>query len=292
MRRMRSSITAIAVAIAVTLVAARAVAAAQTATNRSDHVRGRGPPRDRAKSRCGPGRAGHPAGRDAAAAGPRRVPSDADRHGDDDGPRLGARVRRQRHAAANTGFLRMRRSSYPVLAAARWAQRAQAEDQIRVARLGHRRNPPPGGPRDGAGVPRGDRGAAAGGGQSTRPATTPRRTSSMRARFSRKAPAAGSTNCAPSQELAVDEVLLEAALLALRRAQEALGVLVAADAPVDAAAEPAFEIAALPTDSELAGRTHGHQAVRGAHRRRAARLSATAGAIGCRRRRSASSLSW
>ena len=54
----------------------------------------------------------------------------------------------------------------------------------------------------------------------------------------------------------MDEVLLEASLLALRRAQEALGVLLAADAPVDAAAEPAFEIAALPADqSWLAGRT-------------------------------------
>ena len=54
----------------------------------------------------------------------------------------------------------------------------------------------------------------------------------------------------------MDEVLLEASRLALRRAQEALGVLLAADAPVDAAAEPAFEIAAPPTDqSWLTGRT-------------------------------------
>jgi outer membrane protein TolC len=59
-----------------------------------------------------------------------------------------------------------------------------------------------------------------------------------------------------AQELATDEVLLEAATFALRRGQEALGVLLAADGPIDAAAEPAFEIAAPPADqSWLAGRT-------------------------------------
>jgi outer membrane protein TolC len=59
-----------------------------------------------------------------------------------------------------------------------------------------------------------------------------------------------------SQELETDEVFLESARLALRRAQEALGVLVAEDAPVDAAAEPAFEVVAPPTDgSWLRART-------------------------------------
>lgn len=43
------------------------------------------------------------------------------------------------------------------------------------------------------------------------------------------------------QELSSDEALVEDARLAIRRAQEAPGVLVAADGPVDAAAEPAFE---------------------------------------------------
>ena len=45
------------------------------------------------------------------------------------------------------------------------------------------------------------------------------------------------------QELSSDEARVEEAQLAVRRAQEALGVLVAADGPVDAAAEPAFEAA-------------------------------------------------
>jgi|HubBroStandDraft_3_1064219.scaffolds.fasta_scaffold71070_1 outer membrane protein TolC len=43
------------------------------------------------------------------------------------------------------------------------------------------------------------------------------------------------------QDSANDEVLVEQATLALHRAQEALGVLVAGDAPVDAVDEPAFE---------------------------------------------------
>ncbi len=46
------------------------------------------------------------------------------------------------------------------------------------------------------------------------------------------------------QELSSDEALVEEARLAVRRAREALGVLVAADGPVDAAADPAFEVPA------------------------------------------------
>jgi outer membrane protein TolC len=43
------------------------------------------------------------------------------------------------------------------------------------------------------------------------------------------------------QELSADEAILEEARLGVRRAQEALGVLVAANGPIDAASEPAFE---------------------------------------------------
>jgi len=53
-----------------------------------------------------------------------------------------------------------------------------------------------------------------------------------------------------AQEVATDDVLLEAARLAERRAQEALGVLVVADGPVDAAAEPAFEVLPMPSTDE------------------------------------------
>ncbi|HEX7085190.1 MAG TPA: TolC family protein [Vicinamibacterales bacterium] len=44
------------------------------------------------------------------------------------------------------------------------------------------------------------------------------------------------------QTLSTDEALLEEAQLALYRTQEALGVLIAADGPVDVAGEPAFDI--------------------------------------------------
>ena len=46
------------------------------------------------------------------------------------------------------------------------------------------------------------------------------------------------------QTLSSDEALLEQATLALYRTQEALGVLLAMDGPVEAAAEPAFEVPA------------------------------------------------
>jgi outer membrane protein TolC len=44
------------------------------------------------------------------------------------------------------------------------------------------------------------------------------------------------------QEVSADEARVEAAAFAVRRAQEALGVLIASEAPVDAAADPAFEV--------------------------------------------------
>ena len=44
------------------------------------------------------------------------------------------------------------------------------------------------------------------------------------------------------QEVSASEACVEDARLAIRRAQEALGVLMAVDAPVDAAMEPAFEV--------------------------------------------------
>ncbi len=55
------------------------------------------------------------------------------------------------------------------------------------------------------------------------------------------------------QELSSDEARVEDARLAVRRAQEALGVLVAADGPVDAAGEPLFETP--PEDGAIAART-------------------------------------
>jgi outer membrane protein TolC len=45
-----------------------------------------------------------------------------------------------------------------------------------------------------------------------------------------------------AQEVSTDEARLETAQLAVRRAQEALGVLVVAEGPIDASAEPVFDV--------------------------------------------------
>jgi outer membrane protein TolC len=64
------------------------------------------------------------------------------------------------------------------------------------------------------------------------------------------------------QELSSDEARVEAAELLVRRAQEALGVLVASDGPVDAAEDPMFNVppdltdpAATVTPQQIASRT-------------------------------------
>jgi outer membrane protein TolC len=60
------------------------------------------------------------------------------------------------------------------------------------------------------------------------------------------------------QELSIDEGLVESARLALYRAQEALGVLIVADGPVDAFDEPAFDV---PVDAGAGlGRPRAEQA--------------------------------
>jgi outer membrane protein TolC len=137
--------------------------------------------------------------------------------------------------------------SYPVLAAAGWAQRAQAEDQIRVARLG---------------VADTRRLVALAAAQAYLGVIAEQRTVEVSERAREVAAAqveyartlleggAGSqlNHLRAAQELATDEVLLEVARLGLRRAQEALGVLVVSDGPVDAVAEPALEVVTAPAD--------------------------------------------
>jgi outer membrane protein TolC len=144
--------------------------------------------------------------------------------------------------------------SYPVLAASRWAQRAQTEDQIRVARLG---------------VAEARRQVALATAQAYLMVIALQRQVEVNLRARENAIAhvdyaralleggAGSrlNQLRASQELESDEVFLENSRLALRRAQESLGILMAADAPVDAAAEPALEVPPVPADDQwLAGR--------------------------------------
>ena len=138
--------------------------------------------------------------------------------------------------------------SYPVLAASRWAESAQAQDQVRVARLS---------------VTETRRQVALATAQAYLEVIAQQRQVEVNMRARENATAhvdyararlqggLGSrlNELRASQELATDEVFLETSRLALRRAQEALGVLVASDAPVDAAGEPALEVAPAPSDA-------------------------------------------
>lgn len=138
--------------------------------------------------------------------------------------------------------------SYPILAAARWAQTAQAEDQIHIARLGVTET-------------RRQVALAAAGAYLNVIALQRQVEVNLRARETaiahvdyartRLQGGAGSrlNELRAAQELESDEVFLENSRLALHRAQEALGVLLAADAPVDAAGEPALEIVTVPADA-------------------------------------------
>lgn len=131
--------------------------------------------------------------------------------------------------------------SMPLLAATRWAQRAQAGDQVIVAQ------------RSAADIRRQIAVATA---QAYLAVITQRRVLELNERSRDNAKAhfdyaqqrfeggVGSRLNAlrAQQEFSSDEARVEDARLAIRRAQEALGVLVAADGPVDAAAEPAFDI--------------------------------------------------
>jgi len=144
-------------------------------------------------------------------------------------------------------------ASFPVLAAARWAQAAQAADQVGVARL--------------AGDETRRQIALAVSEAYLAVIATHRQVSvntraleNGRAHLSyasaRLQAGAGSrlNELRAAQEASTDEVLLEASLLALRRTQEALGVLLVADGPVDAAAEPVFELPGELPSTWLSGR--------------------------------------
>jgi outer membrane protein len=142
--------------------------------------------------------------------------------------------------------------SYPVLAAARWAQQTQAQDQIRIARLS---------------VGETRRQIALSTAQAYLAVIAQQRLVDVNERSRENALAhveyararlrggLGSrlNELRASQELSTDEVFLESARLALRRGQEALGVLVAVDGPVDASAEPALEIVTRPSDESWLG---------------------------------------
>lgn len=129
----------------------------------------------------------------------------------------------------------------PILAAAAWARRVEAEDQVRVAEL------------SAADVRRQIALATA---DAYLGIIAARRVldADLRARdvakahfdlaseLERKGSGSRLNSLRAEQQWSTDETLLEAARLATYRAQEALGVLMVADGPVDASAEPAFDV--------------------------------------------------
>jgi outer membrane protein len=135
--------------------------------------------------------------------------------------------------------------AYPVLSAARWAARTQAQDQVAVARISSDE------------VRRQVAIAAA---EAYLEIIAQQRQVEVRLRAvetarvlldynrARLAGGVGSklNEVRAAQELATSEVLLEVAYLNVRFAQEALGVLLAADAPIDGAGEPVLERPPVP----------------------------------------------
>ena len=156
----------------------------------------------------------------------------------------------------------------PVLAASRWAATTQARDQIEIANLST------------ADV-RTEIAVATAQAYLAIIAQKRQVEVSMRARetalshldYARRRLEAGAgtklNELRAGQEVATDEARLENAQLGVRRAQEALGVLMVANGPVDAAAEPVFAVPE-PLRSRRGNRMDGRPAGRAAvHRVRA-----------------------
>lgn len=145
--------------------------------------------------------------------------------------------------------------SYPILAAARWAARTQAADQITIARIGLEET------RRQIAIATGQAYLAIiAAERQVQVNTLARENAKAHVDFAQARLDAGAGSrlnlLRAVQELAADEVLLEASRFSVTRAQEALGVLVAADAPIDAAGEPSFERMPEPTTQDwLTGRS-------------------------------------
>jgi outer membrane protein TolC len=134
-------------------------------------------------------------------------------------------------------------ASAPILAAAQWAARAQAMDQVEIARLSV------------TDVRRQVAVAAASAylaivTQKRQVEVSERALETARAQFDynrrRREGGVGSrlNELRASQVVATDEALSETFRLNVRRAQEALGVVLGGNAPIDATAEPAFDVPA------------------------------------------------
>lgn len=145
--------------------------------------------------------------------------------------------------------------SYPILSAARWAVATQAKDQVEIARLNQ------GDVRKQIATSTGQAYLAVIAAQrqveldrvaiENAQAHVDYATTRLQAGGGSKL-----NELRAAQELATDQALLEVAMFQLLEAQEALGVLLVAEKPIDAAAEPSFEVPAPPSDeSWLSQRT-------------------------------------
>jgi outer membrane protein TolC len=140
--------------------------------------------------------------------------------------------------------------SYPVLAAARWAAKNQAADQVATARISAEET------RRQVALTAAEAYLAVIATQYQRQIVERNAdTAKALADYARARLEAGQgsrlNHVRSTQQLAASEGLVQAAELAVRRAQEALGVAVFSDGPVDASGEPALRPAVPPSDSEL-----------------------------------------
>lgn len=140
-------------------------------------------------------------------------------------------------------------ASYPVLAASRWAARTQAQDRVGISRINAEEV---------------RRQVAIATAEAYLEIIAQRRQIEVALRavetsialedYARQRLEGGVgsklNHLRAAQQTSSDRVLLEVAQLNVRLAQEALGVLLVAGAPVDAAAEPAFEVPTVPTGQD------------------------------------------
>lgn len=139
--------------------------------------------------------------------------------------------------------------SYPFLAAARWAQKSQAADQVQTARVSAEET------RRQVAVTAAHSYLAVIAAQRQRDISVRNRdTARALADYARARLDAGQgsrlNHLRSSQELLSAEGLLQAAELGMRRAQEALGVALFADGPIDAGGDAAMPPSALPSSDD------------------------------------------
>jgi len=139
--------------------------------------------------------------------------------------------------------------TYPFLAAARWARKSQAADQVEIARISAEDTR-----RQVALTAAQAYLAAIGAAHQRDIALRNRDTARALADYARARLEAGQgsrlNHVRASQEVAVAEGLIQAAELAVQQAREALGIAIFSEAPVDAAGDPEIEAAAAPSDED------------------------------------------